>query len=215
MAILERDVDTKQWGNWIYVLCVQLLPSKQGWEFAHSLILLKSNERFWAIRSDRSRQMSDHEQIAQVAQSKWATVSDSLRLLRGNERMSDSLKKCWLKKSPILFLLCFIIAHFLFFWWAMLVNHLGCSPKIRVGHSVLFRSVCYVIFRSKKERSVLIHSFLEFLATYETQKNILFFSKELKRTQRTQRSFAKNRKENVSFFCKRMQERSVLFSIYI
>ena len=27
----------------------------QGWEFAHSLISLKSNERLWAIRSDRSR----------------------------------------------------------------------------------------------------------------------------------------------------------------
>ena len=39
----------------------------QGWEFAHSLILLKSNEQLWAICSDRSRQMSDRERIAQVA----------------------------------------------------------------------------------------------------------------------------------------------------
>ena len=30
-------------------------------------------------------------------------MSDSLRLLRGNEQMSDSLKKCCLKKSKILF----------------------------------------------------------------------------------------------------------------
>ena len=54
----------------------------QGWEFAHSLIAhsliahsliahsliahsLKSNERLLAIRSDRSRQMSDRERIAQ------------------------------------------------------------------------------------------------------------------------------------------------------
>ena len=70
--------------------------------------------------------MSDCEQIAQVAQDKWATMSDSLRLLRGNERMSDSLKKFWLKKSKILILVCFIkdlkknwkneqIAHFLSF----------------------------------------------------------------------------------------------------
>ena len=29
--------------------------------------------------------MSDHEQIAQVAQDKGATMSDSLRLLKGNE----------------------------------------------------------------------------------------------------------------------------------
>ena len=96
----------------------------QGWEFAHSLIahlliLLKSNEQLRAIRSDCSRQMSieqpwanrlgrweemsDREQIAQVAQDKWATTSDSLKSLRGKEQMSASLKKCWLKKSKILF----------------------------------------------------------------------------------------------------------------
>ena len=33
--------------------------------FAHLLISLKSNEQLWAIRSDPSRQMSNHEQIAQ------------------------------------------------------------------------------------------------------------------------------------------------------
>ena len=33
---------------------VTLLAWKQGWEFAHSLILLKSNKRLWAIRSSRS-----------------------------------------------------------------------------------------------------------------------------------------------------------------
>ena len=43
--------------------------------FAHSLISLKSNEGLWAIRTDRSRQMSDREQIDQVAQDKWVTVS--------------------------------------------------------------------------------------------------------------------------------------------
>ena len=74
---------------------------EQGWEFAHSLSSLKSNERLWAICSNRSRQMSDPEQIAQVAQDKWATLSDSLRSLRGNEWMSDSQKKFWLKKSKI------------------------------------------------------------------------------------------------------------------
>ena len=54
--------------------------------FAHLLILLKSNEWLWAIRSDRSRQMSDRERIAQVTQRKWATVSESLRSLKTNER---------------------------------------------------------------------------------------------------------------------------------
>ena len=74
--------------------------------------------------------MSVCERFAQIAQDKWATVSESLRLLRGNERlwairsgrseemsdvsellslltknerMSASLKKVWLKKSKILF----------------------------------------------------------------------------------------------------------------
>jgi len=37
--------------------------------------------------------------------------------------------------------------------------------------------------------------FLSFLATYETQKNVAFFSKECKRKQRMQRSLAKNVKE--------------------
>ena len=50
-----------------------------------------------------SEEMSDCERMAQVAQEKSATMSDLLRLLRGNEHMSDSLKKYWIKKSKILF----------------------------------------------------------------------------------------------------------------
>ena len=46
----------------------------------------------------------------------------------------------------------------------------------------------------KRERYVLLRSFLEFLATYETQKNVTFFPVLLKRT-------GKNAK-NVTFFCK-------------
>ena len=62
----------------------------QGWEFvhlliAHLLISLKSNEQVWGIRSDRSKQMSDYEQIAQVVQRKWAIVRESLRSLKTNE----------------------------------------------------------------------------------------------------------------------------------
>ena len=53
---------------------------KQGWEFAHLLIAHS------LIRSFRSNQMSDCERFAQIAQDKWATVSKSLRSLRGNER---------------------------------------------------------------------------------------------------------------------------------
>ena len=98
----------------------------QGWEFAHSLIAhllirsyrsnqmsdllrsLKTNERMWANRSVRSEEMRDRKRIPQVAEDKWAAVSDSLRSLRGNEWMSDSFKKCWQKKYKILFLVCFI-----------------------------------------------------------------------------------------------------------
>ena len=59
--------------------------------FAHSFILLKSNERLWAIRSDGSRQMSnleritqvasDHERFAQVDQRKWANEQFAQKML--------------------------------------------------------------------------------------------------------------------------------------
>ena len=49
---------------------------------------------------------------------------------------------------------------------------------LKAGLGTAFFSVRYVPFFSvlKKERSVLFRSFLEFLATYETQKNVPFFS---------------------------------------
>ena len=59
--------------------------------FAPLLILLKSNERPWANHSGRSEEMSDREQIAQVAQDKWATMSNSLRSLRENERFAQKM----------------------------------------------------------------------------------------------------------------------------
>ena len=75
-------------------LRLSYIYKKQRWEFAplligsfaHLLISLKSNERLWAIRSDRSRQMSDYERIAQVAQEKWVTMSD---LLSRSREMSN------------------------------------------------------------------------------------------------------------------------------
>ena len=53
--------------------------------------------------------MSERERIVQAAHDKWATMSDSLKLLMINERMSDSLKKFRLKKSKILFFSMFYI----------------------------------------------------------------------------------------------------------
>ena len=65
---------------------------------------------------------------------------------------------------------------------------------LRVGHRVLLRSERSVLLRSKREHYVLFRSFFEFLATYETQKNVTFFSVLFKRTE-------KNAK-NVTFFLK-------------
>ena len=70
------------------------------WSFAHLLQLLRTNEWMWAIHSGRSGQMSNCERIAQVPHDKWANVSNSLRLLRTNEPMSESLS-FFLSKSLI------------------------------------------------------------------------------------------------------------------
>ena len=66
---------------------------------SHLLRSLKTNEQSWANRSGRSEEMSDRE---------WM-----FRSLRGNERMSDLLKKFWLKKSKILFFSMFYIQFFI------------------------------------------------------------------------------------------------------
>ena len=50
----------------------------QGWEFAHSLI---AHSLTLLICSHRSNQMSYCERFAQIARDKWATMSESLRLL--------------------------------------------------------------------------------------------------------------------------------------
>ena len=62
------------------------------------------------------------------------------------------------------------------------------------GLGTPFFSVQNVLFFFviKRERYVLFCSFLKFLETYETQKNVLFFSKERKRME----------KRTVMFFCK-------------
>ena len=92
---------------------------------SESLRSLRGNEWPWANRSVRSRQMRDREQFAQVAHDKWA-----------NEQL---LKKCWLKKSKILFFsmfyICFLIKKlairsFSLFWWGMWVNRSGHSSKM-------------------------------------------------------------------------------------
>ena len=56
------------------------ISNTQGWEFAHLLIT------HLLIRSFRSNQMSNYERFTQIAQDKWATVSELLRSLKTNEQ---------------------------------------------------------------------------------------------------------------------------------
>ena len=91
------------------------------------------------------------------------------------------------------------------FWWVF----------FRVGHSVLFRSVRYVLLRSKKRT---LRSFPFFSRVFGD----LWDPKEryvlLQRTERTLRSFANNGKEreNVPFFCKKKgRTLRSFFEIYI
>ena len=82
------------------------LGNHQGWDFAHLLLalLLKIahfKERLWAICSDRSWQKSDYEQIAQVANQKWSTVSNLLRSLTTNEQPWADPSGCSWHKSNL------------------------------------------------------------------------------------------------------------------
>ena len=61
---------------------------------SESLRSLRGNERPRANRSGHARQMSDRERFAQS--------------LRGNEQMSNSLNKFWLKNLKSCFSVCFI-----------------------------------------------------------------------------------------------------------
>ena len=83
--------------------------------------------------------MSDCEWITQVTQDKCATVSESLRLLMINKRMSDLLKKFWFKNQKSYFWVFFmyvfylkkwVIPSFPHFWWVMWANRSGRSPKM-------------------------------------------------------------------------------------
>ena len=85
--------------------------------------------------------------IRTVAHDKWATVSDSLRSLMINEQMSDSLKKCWLIKSKILFFRMFYIGFLLKNeWYAhsfILVSDVSKSLRLstkneQMGESLIF-----------------------------------------------------------------------------
>ena len=67
---------------------------------SESLRSLTKNKRLWAIRSGRSEEIRDREQIAQVAHQNKLNMSDSLQSLNKNERMSESI--IFLSESLIL-----------------------------------------------------------------------------------------------------------------
>ena len=94
----------------------------------------------WAIHSGCSGQMSDCEQIAQVAHDKWANVSDLLRSLRTNEQMSKKLS--FFKQ----------IAHFLFCSQKMSDS----LKKIRKNRFFYVFTVFFEVFKKSKRFS---HSF--------------------------------------------------------
>ena len=83
---------------------IQLFYFKNEW-IAHPL--------FFGDVSESLRSLTTNERcelIAQVAHQKWATMSNSLRLLRGNERMSEKMEKTVfdLKNSKNIFFFKFL-----------------------------------------------------------------------------------------------------------
>ena len=154
--------------HYVFIIKNPSLAPYQGWEFVNllifsSLICSFAHRSFThlLIRSSlihsfahllfRSNKMSDCERFAQIARDKWATVRKSLRSLKTNERpwairsgfseeMSDLLKKCWLKKSKILFY--YVLLNFFFLWanssfslissflWAMWMSRSFCSNQM-------------------------------------------------------------------------------------
>ena len=69
----------------------------------------------------------------------------------------------------------------------------------RVGHCVLLHSERIIILRYFKERNVL---FFELFATYETQKNVAFFSRMRVLLQRTRALFKRTQKD-ATFYSKK------------
>ena len=102
-----------------------------------SLRSLKTNERPWTNRSDRSWQKSDCERFAQVAHDKWGNeqiphfFSESL-VRSFVPPKKKSLKKIWLISFFFVLFVRFskkwMIRSFLLFYWAMRANRSGRSP---------------------------------------------------------------------------------------
>ena len=103
---------------------------------------------------------SREEQIFKIRSTQIWNIPTPL-LCQGSAQWPHLGKKCWTQKRRLGFVPLSLISL--------------CCPGTRVGHCVLFRSERIVLLRSFKARNVLLRSFFEFLATYETQKNNAFF----------------------------------------
>ena len=155
---------------------------KQGWEFAHSL-MDHSLIAHSLICSFRSNQMSDCELFAQIAQDKYATVSESLRSHKTNERpwanrsgrswkMSDHERFAQVAHDKFWFYLGFFIkknerfeqiAQVPHQKWAMWANRTGRSPKM--SESLLFLSKSLMrSFFSQKTSDLLRKPMIKFPA---------------------------------------------------
>ena len=80
-----------------------LFSSKSLTMQTHTIWTLQSGLgiRSLLIRSDRSNQMSNCEQFTQIAQVKWVTVSESLRLLISKEQLWANCSGCLPKMSNV------------------------------------------------------------------------------------------------------------------
>ena len=134
------------------LICSSLIRSfahfaKIKWATVVSKLLrsLRGYERPWANCSGRSRQMSDHERLDQVAQKKWANEQFAKKIWLKNVKCCfttvcfiKGLKKKIEKMRKSLFFSYFLffgercewIAHFAHIKWAMWGNRSFCSPKM-------------------------------------------------------------------------------------
>ena len=85
----ERSIRSKKLPKIIFLgtFYIGFLFWKKNERFAHSLFFNERCDRIAQV----AHQNEQYEQIPQVAHQKWATVSESLRSLTKNERMSESL----------------------------------------------------------------------------------------------------------------------------
>ena len=147
----------KYWfGTWVNILWRKYLRSN---EFATWLNILRRKyliSNYFAIWVNvLKRKCIKSNDIAT-----WVNILRR-KYLKSNDIATwvNILRRKYLKTSKVMALPCRLIS----------------LEESRVGHCVLLHSERIILLRSFKARNILLHSFFEFLATYETQKNDAFF----------------------------------------